>query len=298
MTEFALDSVFGYESSNLRDWVQEKTSGRVSPEDMVSISIEDIRLGGPKQITEKLMSLTDSQVCIVNAASYRDLEVFVQGLLYAEANGKQFLYRTGASFVRVRSGLTSKTLLKGIDLNMPKAGGGLIVVGSYVPRTTAQLEELLGLPGISGIEIRVEDILNENRCHREFQRVGLWAEKALETDNDVVIYTSRRIFSADTAEGNLQIGQCVSKGLIKTLQSVKIQPRYLIAKGGITASDLATEGLSVKRAMVLGQILPGVPVWQLGLESRHPGMSYIVFPGNVGSSSALVDVVTRLKSHE
>ncbi|HJZ46788.1 MAG TPA: nucleotide-binding domain containing protein, partial [Roseiflexaceae bacterium] len=71
--------------------------------------------------------------------------------------------------------------------------------------------------------------------------------------------------------------------------------RYLLAKGGITSSDTATHGLHLKRALVLGQILPGVPVWQLGPESRYPGLVYIVFPGNVGGPGALVEVVAALR---
>jgi uncharacterized protein YgbK (DUF1537 family) len=48
--------------------------------------------------------------------------------------------------------------------------------------------------------------------------------------------------------------------------------------------------------MVAGQILPGVPTWQLGTESRFPGMPYVVFPGNVGGSDALVEVLNRLRA--
>jgi hypothetical protein len=51
-------------------------------------------------------------------------------------------------------------------------------------------------------------------------------------------------------------------------------------KGGITSSDLATKALEARRAKVMGQALAGVPLWQLGPESRHPGVPYIVFPGH------------------
>jgi len=67
-----------------------------------------------------------------------------------------------------------------------------------------------------------------------------------------------------------------------------------MAKGGITSSDLATRGLNVKRAMVLGQLLPGVPVWRLGLEAKFPGLVYIVFPGNVGGPDALAHAIDVL----
>ncbi len=73
-----------------------------------------------------------------------------------------------------------------------------------------------------------------------------------------------------------------------------MRPRYLVAKGGITSSDIATDALAMRRAQVLGQILPGVPVWQAGPESLHPGLAYVVFPGNVGGDDALVQVVRAL----
>ena len=71
-------------------------------------------------------------------------------------------------------------------------------------------------------------------------------------------------------------------------------PRLIVAKGGITSSDLATKALGVSRATVRGQILPGIPVWQLGPESRFPGINYVVFPGNVGGPEALMQVVHTL----
>ena len=96
-------------------------------------------------------------------------------------------------------------------------------------------------------------------------------------------------------ESNLSIGSRVSDALIAILGLISTRPRYLIAKGGITSSDVATKGLGVKRALILGQILPGVPVWQLGPESKYPGMPYIVFPGNVGGPGALAEAVNILK---
>jgi uncharacterized protein YgbK (DUF1537 family) len=52
----------------------------------------------------------------------------------------------------------------------------------------------------------------------------------------------------------------------------------------------------VKRAWVLGQIQPGIPVWQLGDDSRFPGLPFIIFPGNVGDQDALSAVFKICKS--
>jgi uncharacterized protein YgbK (DUF1537 family) len=294
-TEFAGDSAFGYRSSNLRRWVEEKTNGRISTEDVISLSIEDIRCGGPEEVTKRLVELTDGGICVVNAASYRDLEVFVAGLLEAEARGKRFLYRTAASFVQVRAGLSPRPLLTRSDFTMSESGGGLIIVGSYVPRTTSQVNALLAMRDISGRGISVEGLLDDGRREDEIVRVAQFVNAALQGDGDVVIYTSREYITNEDSEESLGIGNRISEGIISILRLISARPRYLVAKGGITASDVATRGLSVKRAMVPGQILPGVPVWQLGPESRYPGMPYIVFPGNVGGSEALADVVRILK---
>jgi uncharacterized protein YgbK (DUF1537 family) len=295
-TEFARDSVFGYRSSNLRDWVEEKTGGRVSSEDVLSISIEDVRVGGPAGIAERLLSLQGSKIGVVNAAGYRDVEVFVKGLLDAEAQGRRFLYRSAASFVRVRAGISPRPLLAPIDLDMPTQGGGLTLVGSHVPKTTRQLQKLLALPYMTGVEMDVEALLNGDRSKAEIDRVLRVAERLLQSEKDVVIYTSRRLVTAGHAEGDLYIGSRVSETLISTLQRLTAKLRYLIAKGGITASDVATKGLNVRRALVLGQILPGVPVWQLGPESRHAGIPYVVFPGNVGGDNALAETVQALSA--
>jgi uncharacterized protein YgbK (DUF1537 family) len=290
-TEFARDAAFGYQASNLRQWVEEKTKGRVSADQVASISIEDIRRGGPERVATRFADLTPKSVCVVNAASYRDIEVFVRGLLIAEARGQRFLYRTAASFVRARAGLPGRPLLTQADFDLPDSGAGLFVVGSHVPRTTSQVNALLAHPGIAGIEIRVEALLDE--CHREGEtkRVTQQTDHALRHNQDVLVYTSRQLITGEDAESSLSIGQQVSEGLVTIVQAISTRPRYLVAKGGITSSDVATQGLGVKRALVLGQILPGVPAWQLGPESRYPGMPYIVFPGNVGGPEALVKIV-------
>lgn len=295
-TPFARDRVFGYQNSNLREWLEEKTGGRVRASEVASISIEDVRVGGPARVAEKLMLLTGGQMCVVNAASYRDMEVFVLGLLQAEAKGKRFLHRTAASFVRVRSGIEPRALLKKSDLQLPAYGGGLVIVGSYVPKTNTQVAELLRRAEITGIEVSVDALLDSRR-EGEIARAAEGASIAMGHNRDVVLYTSRRLVTAnvnDRIEANLSIGRSVSDGLIAILGRITAVPRYLVAKGGITSSDIATQGLNVKRAIVRGQILPGVPVWRLGEESKYPGLDYIVFPGNVGTGDSLAEIVQTL----
>jgi uncharacterized protein YgbK (DUF1537 family) len=83
----------------------------------------------------------------------------------------------------------------------------------------------------------------------------------------------------------------VSDALVQVVRAIALRPRFLIAKGGITSCDLATDGLGMRKARVLGQASAGVPVWELGPETAHPGMRLVVWPGNVGAPGALRDLV-------
>jgi len=297
-TEFARDVVFGYHASNLREWVEEKTKGDVRASDVASISIEDLRLGGPDRVTEQLTALRNGNICIVNAASMRDLQVFVLGLLRAEALGKRFLYRTAASFVQVRAGLAPHPLLQRSDFDLSFGNGGLIVVGSHVPRTTAQIRTLISGSDICSLEVAVEGLLDDKHWQQETKRLAQQAAQLLRSGCNVMLYTSRQLVTGANAEHSLSIGRRVSEGLVSIVRAISARPRYLVAKGGITSSDVATYGLDVKRAMVMGQILPGVPVWRLGPESRFPGLAYVVFPGNVGDAQSLLRVVQMLSHDE
>ena len=294
-TSYAADKAFGYANSNLRAWVEEKTNGQVQAADVAAVTLDDLRRGGPDAVQARLQCLANGQVCVVNAASYRDMEVFVLGLLAAEAAGKRFLYRTAASFVQVRAGLPPRPLLTAADLALPATGGGLFVVGSYVPKTTVQLSALLAQPGIVAVEVEVAALLDARRDETLDAAVRA-ADAALAAGRTAAVFTSRALVTVDDHAGSLSIGRQVSDGLIAIVQGMRNRPRYLVAKGGVTSSDVATAGLGVVRAMVAGQILPGVPVWRTGDESRHPGLAYVVFPGNVGDDDALVEVERRLSA--
>jgi uncharacterized protein YgbK (DUF1537 family) len=294
-TEFARDAAFGYRASNLCQWVEEKTAGRVAASTVASVSLDDLRRGGPERVAARLTALSHGRVCVINAANQRDLEVLTLGLLMAEAQGKRFLYRTAASFVPIRAGIAPRPLLTPAEVATPGAGGGLIVVGSHVPRSTSQLEYLLQQPGVRRVEIDVNALLSDSQRQDTMARTARQVDAGLQHGQDTVLFTSRRLVTGADALGSLSISQRVSEGIVTIVRRLSVRPRYILAKGGITSSDVATQGLGVRRALVLGQILPGVPVWQLGSETRHPGLSYIVFPGNVGGPEALGQVVTALR---
>ncbi len=102
-----------------------------------------------------------------------------------------------------------------------------------------------------------------------------------------MLYTSRQLISGDDAASSLAIGQRVSDSLVAIVRAVAARPRYLLAKGGITSSDVATKGLMSSARWCWGKSCRACRSGKLGPESRHPGMPYIVFPGNVGGPGAL-----------
>ena len=295
-TEFARDAAFGYRSSRLPDWVEEKTGGRVKAGAVRAISLDDIRQSGPDRVRDILLA-SAAPVTIINAVSERDIEVAALGLLRAEAEGQRYLYRTAASIVRARAGITRRGLLTPTELLSGVKGvaqGGLVVVGSYIQKSSAQLDQLLAVPGVVAVELSVADIL-AGASERAAEMAARSLDVALAEGRSGVVYTSRGLVTGRDAAASLAIGQAVSAALVDTVRRVKQAPRFIVAKGGITSSDTATQALGIRRARVLGQVLPGVPVWQAGPESRWPGVPYIVFPGNVGGPEALATVVASLQ---
>lgn len=294
-TPFALDSCFGFKSSNLKEWIIEKTKGAIQAKDITSISIETLRQKGPGEVFNVLSKINPGSAVIVNAASYRDLEVFTMGLLKAEQIGKKFICRTAASFVPVRAGLPIKQALLPSELKTKSQAGGVIVVGSYVPKSSSQLKNLLHEVPCISIEVNINDLLDDLKQKEEIERVSSLMNFHLKQKQDVVIYTGRKIIQGKDDDSNFYIGKRISDSLVSVVTKLEIQPSYFISKGGITSHDLAVKALNVRRAMVIGQAIPGIPVWKLGEESRFNGLLYIVFPGNVGAEKSLTELVKKIK---
>ncbi|MDQ3411815.1 MAG: hypothetical protein M3509_06810 [Chloroflexota bacterium] len=297
-TEFARDATFGYSHSNLREWVAEKTSGRIAAGAVGSISLDDIRRGGPDRVAAILADVSYEQPIVVNSVTYRDLDVIALGTLQAEAAGTRLLYRTGAGFVRVRAGLAERPLLSRQELLGPDAktpAPGLVVVGSHVRRSSEQLAELLTLPGIAPVELAVPELRDPASRAAEISRAQKEITAALETAMTPVLFTSRRGELARDPAAQLDVSQSISAALVEVVQGIGSAPDWVVGKGGITSSDIGTIALGARRAIVLGQIQPGIPVWRLGPESRYPGLPYVVFPGNVGGPETLRDVIRALR---
>jgi uncharacterized protein YgbK (DUF1537 family) len=291
-TEYAQDLTFGYTASNLCDWVAEKTHGQIKASDVLSLSLEVIRREGPDGVQRLLSQAKHGRVIIVNAVTYRDLQVVVAGLLKAQDRGQRFLCRTAASFVKIRSGIPDRELLRHQDFGMTQGRGGLTIVGSYIQKSTDQLQVARELTGVVSLELTVERMLDPDTSGEEMQRVVAMIHHALQANQDLILFTSR---NGDRA-GNLEVGQQIGQALISLIRMLTERPQYVIVKGGNTALSVVRDGLHARQAWAIGQILPGVPVWRLGAESRFPDLPIVIFPGNVGQPNSLAEAIEHVRA--
>jgi uncharacterized protein YgbK (DUF1537 family) len=297
-TEFAKDRTFGYASSDLTEWIEEKTIGAYTRKDVVCIGLEELRAMDYAGIARKLEAVSGFGKVIVNAVDYADLEVFAAALAEALRNGKEFLYRTAAALPKVLGGVPGRDLLSRQELvDIKNRNGGLILIGSHVQRTTQQLEKLRQADFITFVAFDQHLAVDESLLAMEQRRVIGIIEKEIVAGRTVAVFTRRERFDLNTGdkEEELRLAVRISDAISGIVGSLAVRPNFIIAKGGITSSDVGVKGLSVRKALVLGQILKGVPVWLTGQESRFPDMPYVIFPGNVGDENALYDAVLKLQ---
>lgn len=297
-TEFARDAVFGYHSSDLRAWVQERAAAIPGARQRAVqvLTLDRIRGDGPGAVRDALLALPDGGVLAVDAAAERDIEVVALGAVMAEQAGLPLVGRTAASYVRARAGLDTVLPLDPDEIDTGRPG--LVVIGSHVPTTTAQMERLLADPPIRimPLALSVSELLADGADgrRRRIETLAAAADEALREGVTPVIMTSRLLQRGADSEADLAISAAVSAALVSIVGAIELRPAWVLAKGGITSSDIATLALGVDEARIVGPLLPGVPLWRSGPSARWPGLALLVFPGNVGGPDAVRDAVARL----
>jgi len=289
-TEFAKDKTFGYTASDIKDYIEEKTGGEFKAMDVTSISLEDIRSLNIDKIVDQLMQVRDFNKIVVNAIDYVDVKIFCVALYRAMAKGKHFMFRTAAAIVKEIGGISAQPLLTREQMITKETrNGGVIVVGSHTEKTTRQLEELKKVPGIVSIEFDSDLVLDDAKFAEETKRVRKLIEETIAGGKTAVAYTRRKllVIENDTKEEALVRSVKISDAVQSLVGELTVEPSFVIAKGGITSSDVGTKALRVRRANVMGQIRPGIPVWQTRSESKFPNTPYVIFPGNVGEDVTL-----------
>ena len=295
-TDFARDATFGFTSSDLRAFLEERSGGAVRAADVLSVSLEDIRAGAGR-VREILSAARDRRWVVVNATEYTDLEVVAEAMALLEAEGRTFVTRCAPSFVRPLVGQQGARVVDPDSITIPEGrlDHGLVVVGSHVGLTTTQLRAVQQRGTLAEVEIHVPSVLDERR-EQHLAAVAAQATATLRT-SDCVVFTSRDLVRTDDPAESLAIARSVSDAVVEVVRRVRAaKPAWVVAKGGITSHEVAENGLGIRRARVEGQFWPG----QVSLFSAQEapdevmGAPYVVFPGNVGGEQALADVVDVL----
>jgi uncharacterized protein YgbK (DUF1537 family) len=295
--EYARDATFGYRSSRLSEWAEEKSGGRIRADSVVNVGLNDIRSANAP-LADSLRASSEGQLVVIDAVVDDDLRAATTSVLEAERAGVRLLYRVGPSFVRARLGQDARPPISDDELRRivgARMGHGLIVVGSHVGTTSRQLARLAESRELTLIELDVSQVVDGN-AEARLDEIASEAASELQV-RPVVIHTSRALVTAETAEASLDISRRVSAALTESVRrTVQLHtPRFVVAKGGITSSDIATTALEIDRAWVRGSLLPGiVSLWQAA-SGPSEGLAYVVFAGNVGNDDSLAQVVDRLE---
>ena len=279
-TEYASDGMFSYRSARLLEWAEERSGGLFRATDGRELQLDDLRAHGPAGVTRALQELEAAgrpAVLAPDAVTEADLEFIAEGYRRAVDAGTDALVRCAPAFAGVLAGTTANALVPAPETRE----GMLVVCGSYVPASTAQLRVLVDERPGSLVEVDPL-VLASASPDSEVRRAASAASERIRSSGLAVVSTSRlRPPGTET----LDAGERIAAGIAAVAGAIEPRPSVVAAKGGITSCVTLRDGLGIAAAEVVGPVLPGVSRWRAG------ELDYLVVPGNVGDDRLLADIV-------
>lgn len=290
-TEFARDSVFGFSTAYLPDYVEEKTAGRIPASAVERFSLADVR----GDLSARLRGLHGNQCCVVDAEQQSDLDGFASQVLRAAADGKRFLFRSAASLLTALAQLPPQPVAAAQMSSFVRGGRrGVVLMGSHVGKSSRQLEHLLAHADVQGLEVDLDRLHEPEALVQEL--IGGVAT-ALGEGRGAVLYTSRGERQFATKAERLAFGDRVADLLVRIGRRLPTEIGFLISKGGITSNDTLSKALALRTARVLGQVHAGCSVVRCpSNHPRFPNLPVVIFPGNVGGDETLTDVYLAMSA--
>jgi uncharacterized protein YgbK (DUF1537 family) len=285
-TEFAKDSVFGFSTAFLPDYVAEKTAGRIPASAVEHFSLADVR----GDLGARLHDLQGNVCGVVDAEQQSDLDSFARQVLAAAQTGKRFLFRSAASLLTAFAQLPPQPVAAADMAQFVRNGkAGVILMGSHVGKSTLQLQYLLAHSDVVLVHIDLDQLVaDEDGLFADIQQA---LAAANQQNRSVVLYTSRVERQFVSKAERLAFGDQVAAFLVRLTQHLPEDIGFLISKGGITSNDTLSKGLALRTARVLGQIRAGCSVVRCPADhARFPQLPVVIFPGNVGGDEALAEV--------
>ncbi|WP_269621933.1 four-carbon acid sugar kinase family protein [Prochlorococcus marinus] len=304
-TAYAKDRLFGYSTSKLADWLQEKSNGQIKASSVSLIGIQQLENAskskeGMNTLIDYLLQLSGNKFVVVDATSSDHLDSFsfaIKSLL----KRKRFLFRSAASLINSLSCIHSKynPINDFSRLSLKDKSGisfpGLVVVGSHVKLADDQLSCLLAQESCLGLELNVSKLLKI--LNRDMQEeISILELNYVQEIRDIlalnktpVLYTSRGEISFETNIKRMEFGIILARLMARLACKFSDKIGYIISKGGITTHILLSEGLKLKSVCLKGQILPGLSV-VCSNDNDKEQLPVITFPGNLGDRTTLVQV--------
>lgn len=276
-TEFARDTVFGYESVHLEDWVAELSPNWKG----LSVPLAQIRERGSEAVSTALLQAAPNTLIIPDAETRSDLECIAAGLLDAEEKGADVVVRSSSTFAAIRSGLHSRIVK---PKPRPDGEATLIVIGSHTQTTTEQLNLLCANSPVPPRVLNTKELLRGQE--REVARVAQQVKRDLQSYHLAIVATER---IRKNEHADLSIGARVMDALTSVVKETAPYCSSVIAKGGITSAQVATDGLGASHAHVEGQLSAGISLWQLHID-KDQSIPYAVIPGNVGNQQTMLHI--------
>ncbi|WP_114993673.1 four-carbon acid sugar kinase family protein [Synechococcus sp. UW179A] len=333
-TAFARDRSFGFSTSSLDSWLEEKSDGAIPAASVLRLTGQQLDRAaahskgdqcadgsnGFTALLSWLEALDGNRAVIVDAQRQEQLDV-LGGAVQQLQGRRRFLFRSAASLINglVDGGrqplgpqpIKAEELVR-LRRRNPKGDWlpGLVVVGSHVPLADQQLETLLSEPGCSGLELpvaRIARVLEGSTTDWLLADLELewlqWMQAVLAKQQTPVLYTSRG--ELQFGEGpaadrrRLRFGMALAELTARLVATIAPQLGYLISKGGITTGSVLADGLGLGTVLLEGQLMPG-----LSMVRPMPGegisgvmdLPVITFPGNLGDVHTLAQA-WRLMEH-
>ena len=318
-TAFAQDRLFGFSTSDLADWLEEKSNGDIASTSVARLGLVQLdqaaeahaqaSSAGMDALVQWLDSLEANQPVVVDATRPEQLQA-LGAAIQRLAGQKRFLFRSAASLLNglVDGGpapLGEQPLAGPSLAGLRRAMPGLVVVGSHVPLADQQLACLLQADGCQGVELPVARIARVlEGGHGDWLLPDLeleWRsqlEQVMARGLTPVLFTSRGELSFGEGEAaaacRLRFGMELARLMGRLVARLAPQLGYVISKGGITTGTLLAEGLGLAAVQLEGQLLPGLSLVRpmtddTDADPALAGLPIVTFPGNLGDADTLIE---------
>ena len=309
-TIFAKDKIFGYQTSNVKELLFQKSKFKISLNNIQNLKLSELKALENKEnniVFKKLRNLKENSHVIVDVKNYSQLKKFSLAIKKLSKQ-KKFLFRTAASFISSISGIKNNSDKQFSYSHLRRKNNdkkflpGLVVIGSYVELTTIQLKKFLEICDCDPVELNVCEFLRISRLKSNCEQLSLFKNKFLAEMRSIlkkgktpVLFTSRKEISLNDNLEQVNFYSYLAHFISELVADLKNEIGYLIAKGGITTNVILSNGFKASYVYLQGQIVTGVSLVTLKLQNNE-NLPIVTFPGNIGNQDSLVNVWNILEN--